>query len=441
MTQLLYAKKETLEIPKRVHVKKPQQGFPRTYFFLLALVFIVPALYYGVQQISFRPLTSQELRAEERIYFQTLYRDTWNYLATFVEETTGLPYDSSARQPTTSLSNMGLYLACVAIANRTGLISEHEGLERVQRLLQSLEQIEKWRGIPRPWVMVKSLKPAYGDEFSYGPHVANLLGGLILAAVTFPEVSPDIRRLIVNMQFRNFYDASTGWLKGGYNVKTQNFAVFQAWGHWYYKYFASETRLLSFYLTARGIVPKRHWNSLIRTTQKKLGEEFFVSGPEEGGLAPQYGSGLFLDERMTTMGASQRAIARYQMKYAKKIGSPVWGWTPCETPKGRFLGPGELRDELVAPSASIFASIHFPKEVYQNLRQLEMLGARPEGGFGFRDSVNWRTEELSRNYLTVNQAMAFLSLANLLYDGIVWQTFAEDPTVKQGLETLGLAKG
>ncbi len=434
MTQLLDLEEErTAQFPKRVHVRKPSR-LPRAYFLLLALVFALPAIYYAAQHLPAPAPVSNQLSGAETAYFRALYQDTWNYLATYVDETTGLPYDSSAKQPATSLSNIGLYLASVATAYRTGLISETEGLRRVQYALESLGQIESWRGIPRPWIITRNLKPTHGDEFSYGPHVANLLGGLIVAGVTFPEASRDILHLILEMQFRNFYDATNGWLKGGYNVKTENFAVFQPWGHWYYKFLASETRLLSFYLVARKIVPKRHWTSLVRTPEKKLGEKFFVSGYEDGGLAPQYMAGLFLDERTVEMGGSQRAASRYQMKHAKEIDSPVWGWTASETPKGRFLGPGELRDDTVAPSASILASIYFPKEVYQNLKQLELLGARPDEGFGFRDSINWKTGELTRNYLTLNQAMAFLSMANLLYDGIVWKTFAEDATVKQGLE-------
>ena len=437
MTQLLYSEEETAEMPKRVHVKKPQDKFPLKYFFLVALVFLLPALYYAAQQIpSERPPLSEELTQEETEYFHALYKDTWNYLSTFVEESTGLPYDSSAKQPATSLSNIGLYLAATAVAHRTGLISEDEALRQIKTCLESLEQIETWRGIPRPWILVKNLKPTFGDEFSYGPHVAHLLGGLTVASVTFPEAGKDIRNFTAKMQFRDFYDAGNGWLKGGYDVETQNFTVFQSWGHWYYKYLASDTRLLSFYLVARKIVPKRHWTALLRPVQKQLGEKFLVSGYEEAGLAPQYAAGLFLDERGTEMGESQKAYARYQMKQAKGIDSPVWGWSPSETPKGKYLGPGELREDVVAPYASVLASIYFPKEVYQNLKKLETLGARPDEGFGFRDAVNWKTGEVTKSYLTLDQAMAFLSLANLLYDGVVWKTFAEDPTVRQGLETL-----
>lgn len=408
--------------------------------------FLVPlALLIGIGAfliyLSPRAARPAKLTEEERSYFEVLYRDTWNYLAAFVEKKTGLPYDSSAEQPPTSMTNVGLYLASTAIATRTSLISNEEGLERVQKCLESLEKIETWRGFPRPWVLVRTLKPTHGEEFSYGPHLASLLGGLVVAKTTFPQVAPAIDRMLLKMDFKSFYESRNGWLKGGYNVRTQNFAIYQSWGHWYYKYFAAETRLLSFYLVARKVVPKKHWYSLIRPIERKEGESYFVSGLQDGGLAPQYGTGLFLDERETEIGRSQKSMARAQMKYAKRIGAPVWGWSPAESPNGQYLVEGELRDEIVAPYASILASLYFPKQAYQNLRSLEKLGARQSikdssEGYGFRDSLNWKSGAVARNSLTLSQGMVFLALANLLYDGIVWKSFGEDPVVKQGFAIL-----
>jgi cyclic beta-1,2-glucan synthetase len=386
---------------------------------------------------------SAPLSESEKSYLLSVYRGTWNYLGTFVEKQTGLPYDSNARQPATSLSNVGLYLASTAIAYRTGLILKQEADERIEKCLESLEKIETWRGFPRPWILVRTLKPTYGEEFSYGPHIANLLGGLIVTKASYPEGSARIRRLIQKMELKSLYEKRNGWLKGGYNVKKKDFAVFQPWGHWYYKYFASETRLLSFYAIAAGAVPKAHWFSLIRPSQKKEGETFFISGYEEGGLITQFLSGIFLDERRTEMGDSQRSYARYQMKYAKKIKAPVWGWSASESPQGRYLAHGELLEDIVAPYASVLAAIYFPKEAVQNLKKLEELGVRPAAkevgrsmDFGFRDSVNWKAGEISKHYLTLDQAMIFLSLANLLYEGIVWRSFGEDPSAQKGYEIL-----
>lgn len=420
-----------------VQVEKPRQSQTPWFFLISFIVTISVAIFFLLHHTP----STETLTREEREYFLALYQDTWNYLANHVEEGTGLPYDSSAKQPPTSMSNVGLYLASTAIAYRTGLIPKDDALRRTVKCLGSLEQVETWRGFPRPWILVRNLKPTHGDEFSYGPHIANLLGGLVVAKTSFPELASRASQLIEKMDFKSLYETKNGWLKGGYNVKTQNFAVYQSWGHWYYKYFAAETRLLSFYLIASKIVPTKHWFSLIRPLQKKEGERFFVPGPEESGLSTQYVTGLFLDERETEMGRSQKSYARAQMKYAKRMGAPVWGWSAAEAPNGTYLAAGELKDEIVTPYASILASIYFPKQVYDNLKELEKMGARPvvEGsnqGFGFLDSADWKTGALARNYLTPHQGMAFLSLANLLFDGIVWESFSEDAVAESGFEIL-----
>lgn len=79
------------------------------------------------------------LEAGERDYLLSVYKDTWNYLATFVSEESGLPYDSEKKQPATSISNVGLYLAAIAVAFRTELISREEAVNRIERALISLE--------------------------------------------------------------------------------------------------------------------------------------------------------------------------------------------------------------------------------------------------------------------------------------------------------------
>ncbi|MDP3919927.1 MAG: glucoamylase family protein [Candidatus Omnitrophota bacterium] len=423
-----------------ISIPFPKRGMA----FLISTLLIV-----GVPQASATELsTVDDLSPDETVYLLNLYQDTWRFLSEYVEPQSGLPYDASSRQPPTSVTNVGLYLAATSIAYRTGLISASDAEGRVLRALSSLEKVETWRGIPRPWFVIRTLEPTFGSEFTYGPHLASLIAGFLVTQSTFPEIAfpeigPKIHELIQRMDFKDFYDARTGWLKGGYNVTTNNFAVYQPWGHWYYKYFASETRLLSFYLVARGLVPKTHWFSLIRPVQEIEGEKFFVSGMEEGGLYVQYLSGLFIDESKSAMGESQRSYVRSQIKHAVTIGAPVWGWSSCLTPQGRYLAYGELRDDIVAPYASAMAAIYFPKEAVKNLLKMEELGARPsqdlslgEVAYGFKDSLNWKTGDTAKHYLTPNQAMAFLSLANLLHDGIVWQSFREAPIIDRRIEIL-----
>ncbi len=408
----------------------------------LAAVFVFTLL-NTPSAFTYAQNNAPDLSPNQKDYFDGLYKDTWNCLASFIAPETGLPYDSTARQPVTSASNAGLYLASVAIASKTGLISREEGLKKTQDAFASLCGIKKWRGFPRPWFRVKNLEPAFGDVFSYGSHMANLIGGLVVAKNTFPELAEKIEAFLKGMAFKDLYDKNNGWLKGGYDMTLNNFAVYQPWGKWYYKFFASETRFLSFYGIARGAFPAAHWQALVRTTWQKGKYKLLASGYEEGGLFTYYAATLFLDERSGEMAEYQKNYTLAQLEYAKKTGAPVWGWSSCLTPKGRYLGFGELRDDIVAPYASVLAAIYFPVEVYNNLKTLEELGARKpfllEGKqffWGFRDSLDWDSGTVANDALTMDQAMIFLSLANLMHEGVVWKTFEVDSDIQTGLKRI-----
>ena len=90
----------------------------------------------------------------------------------------------------------------------------------------------------------------------------------------------------------------------------------------------------------------------------------------------QFICGIFLDETATKLGYSEANFAFAQMLHARKIGSPVWGWSASQNPDGGCLGMGQIRDGVVTPHACMLASGLYPKEVVNNLKKLEQMGAR-----------------------------------------------------------------
>jgi hypothetical protein len=107
-----------------------------------------------------------------------------------------------------------------------------------------------------------------------------------------------------------------------------------------------------------------------------------------------------------------------------------------------YLGCACLEDQIVTPHASVLALIYFPQEVIENLKKIEEMGARDpilidgkNHSFGFRDAVNWKSGKVSGKYLTLDQAMIFLSIANYL-NGTVWRLFMEDSFSKTGISLI-----
>lgn len=85
---------------------------------------------------------------------------------------------------------------------------------------------------------------------------------------------------------------------------------------------------------------------------------------------------------------------------------------------------------------------YYPKHVTANLRKMTKLGGTvPPKGYegkkwGLRDSYNMQTKRWDHRYLSLDQGMLFLSLANYLHGGVARNIYGRDPQVKQGLKLL-----
>jgi hypothetical protein len=401
------------------------------------------------------PGKTASLSKADTEYLTGVYKHTFAGIAFFVNEKTGLPYDVSDFRKATSISNIGLYMASVAVAAKTGIITNEEALKKLDRAMSSLEKIQKWNQFPVTWVNVETLERDFGPSFSYADHVGNLVCGLLVAEGVFPkELGGRIDAFISPMKFDTAYDPSTGWLKGGYNLDKNDFDIDQPWGKWYYNILASDTRHFSLIGIALGAIPESSWDKLNRSTDPagkwdkdlKAGLPkdiiYYWPGIEGGGIFMQYLPGIFLPEKGLPMGQSAKNLALAQIEYAKKAGYfPMWGISASESPDGKtYLGWGGMRLDVVTPHASALAAEYFPQEAVNNLRALETKGMRP-GEFGFTDAYDTAAGTCSKNYLILDQSMLFLSLANYLEKEVVRKSFEAAALGKSAVKTLKKLEG
>ena len=376
----------------------------------------------------------------EREYLEKLYAATFKYIDYFVNEN-GLPYDVSDKRKTTSISNIGLYMADIAIAYHTGLITLNEATQRLDLTFTSLESIERTNGFPVTWIDIDDysrksiLYPAHD-------HVGNLVACLLTVGGTFPdEYGERVDDYINPMVFSMSYDTNTKWLIGKDEVGT-NIVKFVN------NLLASDTRLFSIFgiTVTNNQIPEEHWYALKRDVDPggSLDNALLTSlfpahkscpyynpGMKGGGLFMQYLPGIFLKERNLPMGVSAKNFASCQIDFAKMTNFPAWGVSSSEAPSGtNYLGWDGLKLRVVTPHASALAIEDFPEEVIENLKFLESKGVRPEfiengktNDFGFTDSFDVLSDEVCPHYLCLDQSMLFLSLANFLYDEVVREKF------------------
>jgi len=173
---------------------------------------------------------------------------------------------------------------------------------------------------------------------------------------------------------------------------------------------------------------------------------------QEMAYVPSWGGSMFealmptlvLDELQyapASLGANARAHVAVQRRQATgALGYPTWGLSPSLRPAGdgygeygvRVLGMIGYPPGAVTPHASALAVAVEPGAALANLHALAMRWD-VWGDWGFYDSVDPTTGAVARSYLTLDQAMTFIALANHLCHGCIQQRFAADPIVARVL--------
>ncbi len=201
----------------------------------------------------------------------------------------------------------------------------------------------------------------------------------------------------------------------------------------HYDLLASESRLTSLIAIAKGDVPLAHWTT--------LGRPFFAEGTEVGlkswsGSMFEYlmPSLVLLEPPGSALAQAVRSAVREQQAEAQGRGTP-WGISESAIagqdhtlayqygPQGAprlALARLSADERVLAPYASMMATMVFAEPAVANLQALEALGAR--GVFGFLEAVDYTPQRqtagstftLVQTYMAHHQAMGLVALTNVL---------------------------
>ncbi|MEM2971538.1 MAG: glucoamylase family protein [Candidatus Bathyarchaeia archaeon] len=356
-------------------------------------------------------------------YLVDVVHDTWKCITYFMANQTGLPLDrSDPDNPQTSLTNIGLYMACVVGACDLGFINRTEAIQRLNLTLSSLSRLEVWHGFPTEWLNAFTLERMWTNflsTVSLGWYAA----GLITARAAFPEIKDKCDQSLALMNWSKLYNPEKGLLYGGFDLSTNSYS------DWCYSELSSENRMASFIAIGTEQVPAFHWSNLSREMETWQGIKFLCW--KDFGLFVYFMPGIFIDERASFIGRSAANITRAQMLFAQEKNYSAWGFSHCDFPCEKAYN---LSYNVVPPYASINTIHYYPIEVIRNMKELERLNARPES-YGFRDSINIETQLVDDSYLVLDQGMLFLSLTNYL-NGTIWRYFNSDPIVQRAKQLI-----
>ena len=415
-----------------------------------------------------RPLPyriGRELGNKDRQYLTVLARDTWRFFERCVgPEDNHLPPDNLQIDPDpalahrTSPTNVGLYLLSVCCAREFGWISTSEVITRLEASLGSIEQLPKHQGHLLNWYDTRTLQimpPAYVSSVDSGNlaglllTVAQFCGQLAQQGVDSPlahsalaRLAERCRALYQAMDFRGLYDTKRHLFHIGLRVEEQALDVS------YYDLLASEARLTSFLAIAKGEVPRRHWSALSRPFLSVNGAPGLKSW--SGSMFEYLMPSLLMHEPRHGLlhTAARTAIAAHRVfgvqqrlpwgvsesAYFAQDHSLAYQYSPFGVPR-LALRRTPPTDRVVAPYASLLATLFEPRAAVANLKRLERLGARGElGMFEALDFTLSRQPEnqpfsIVQAFMAHHQGMSLVALCNVLCGDAPRRWFAAEPQV------------
>ncbi|HSM51699.1 MAG TPA: glucoamylase family protein, partial [Thermoanaerobaculia bacterium] len=449
--------------------------------FLLSWMAAPAAAYWLSRSTLPRP---RELAPGDREYFTGVARETWRFFETLVgPEDHWLPPDNfqESRDPKvahrTSPTNLGLGLLATLAAHDLGWLEPPALADRLDRMLTSIEALERHEGHLLNWYDTRTLSPL-SPRYVSTVDSGNLAGALLALSEgcrgVAREVVPAERGLAARlagiaaraaalaegMNFTFLYDRQRQLFAIGYRLA-------DAGGPGradpsFYDLLASEARLASFFAIAKGDVAQSHWFRLGRLVVSVSGVPTLVSW---SATMFEYLMPLLLMRSYpgTLLGESCRRIVQRQIRYGRERRVP-WGISESAYDLVDRLGnyqykefgvPGlglkrGLADEVViAPYATALAAMIDPDEAARNLRRLAGEGA--SGPFGFYEAIDYTRRApddggevgaassgaasagagvVVETYMAHHQGMILVALANVLLGDRMVDRFHAEPRVQ-----------
>lgn len=398
---------------------------------------------------------SPQIRTELQSYAPRIWK-FFDTLAT--EQEHWLPPDNLRFAPghaithRTSPTNIGYLLLSIVAAFDFKLINVDDLLLRVERVLTTLERMERFSGHLFNWYNTRTLQVLH-PFFVSSVDSGNLVAALIVVRQTCLELANTdlerasrcnslagrIHQFVGEMDFRFMYDEERELFAIGYDLELAQR------DNRHYDLLGSEARLTSYIAIALGQAPEKHWFQLGRPFRRVNGVPTLVCWG--GSLFEYLMPTLFLpDFPGTLLDETYHRVIDCHVRYGASHGTP-WGMAEAGyyafdqdlNYQYKMFGVPELSirpdmpDEMVVPSYATFLALPYaPQLAWQNLRVFEALGGL--GEFGFCESFDYTTGRLEagetfaivQEYMAHHQGMCLAALNNCLNRQAIRQRFWSD---------------
>ncbi|MCR5611030.1 MAG: DUF3131 domain-containing protein [Clostridiales bacterium] len=384
----------------------------------------------------------------DRAFVFKLFMGAWKFFdETVGDKTNHLPPDNVQEFPEkppadlTSPTDIGMGLMALISARDLGVLNEPDFFKRVTNMIDSIEKLEKWHGIPLNWYRVGDLTPI-APRFVSSVDAGNLAASLMVTAIALREAGAEdsAKRadgLFEAMELGRLYDHDKKLFSIGFDLDSGR--LYGA----HYDLYASEARLLSFVAIVKNEVPTDHWQALSRLLKDASGGRTLVSW---SGTVFEYLMPLLFFE--TVPGSMQHEIALGAVRTQMMETSGGVPWGKSESGYYAFdramnyqyrafgeaalaLEPAREKHDVIAPYASSLALLLEPNEAADNLRNLVKSGAY--GSMGLYEAMDMGSDgnpRFVRSFMAHHKGMELAAYAAVLTGNKNVSRFMSIPRVR-----------
>lgn len=425
-------------------------GAPVMKFVGLAMVFVFPMLF-----ILSREETKTAPKIDETLKQETVddsYRMFLFYKDNLTKDDNYLPPDNIQFTPIykkahrTSPTNIGFCLLSLLTGYDFGFLSKKELTVLIEKVIDTVERLPKWKGNLFNWYDTQSLKVLGENQFVSSVDSGNFAACLIALKEGLKEINEElllierIEKMIEDTDLNAFYNSEKQLISIGFDYKEQKLLPNC------YDLLMSEARLTSFVGVAKRQIPKEHWGNL-STICGKTGHK---SGPLSWSgtmfeyfmphiLLPVYegsllyeglGYALFCQRRKLGMGKLPWGVSESgYYKFDGELNYQYYAFGVQNSALKQF----DRFETVVSPySTQLTLPFDFSGGV-KNLNHLKKEGVF--GKYGFFEAVDYtKGKHIVKSFMAHHVGMGLVSINNAVNKNIMQKRFMRD-------REMNLAKG
>lgn len=407
--------------------------------------------------------------ASDELLLDAIQKYTTRFFVDFAE-----PYTAMARERSNdtnadivTIGGSGFGMMAVIAAQKRGYISDEDAICRYTKMLNFLDEAERFHGAWAHWYDADTRKPFSFSKYDNGGDLvetAFMAEGLIALRQHLKESNPGLSRKADKLWREIEWDWYT---RGGTDSLYWHWSKDWGW-KMNHRIKGYDECMITYVLAAASPthpIKARVYESCYKNSS------YYYNGKEYYGIplsiGMEYGGPLFfthysflgLDPRGLNDGYTDyyqrgRAHSLIHYNYAVEnpkghagLGADLWGFTSSDDPLVGYSSHHPATDAengTVSPTAAVSSIVYTPEESLGCIRHLYYdLGAQVFGPMGFYDAYNpsmAEGEQVVRSYLAIDQGPIAVMIENYR-SGLLWNLFMSAPEVQDGLEKLGFKYG